>query len=77
MAESTHCLNDGLAGTPCTVTGEAASGSTCSALKFDKPQDDVGQVNDSSGKGAPRVLRHLGAQLPLLIRGVYYEGWRL
>jgi hypothetical protein len=33
-------------------------------------------VNVSSGKGAPRVLRHLGAQLPLFIRGVYYEGSR-
>lgn len=25
----------------------------------------------------PELAVHLGAQLPLLVRGVYYEGWRL
>ena len=25
----------------------------------------------------PKQAVHLGAQLPLLVRGIYYEGWRI
>jgi uncharacterized protein (DUF2267 family) len=25
----------------------------------------------------PEVAVHLGAQLPMLVRGIYYEGWRI
>jgi len=53
--------------------------------KLDLPPDDAGRALHALRAGLHAIrdrlpaseVVHLGAQLPVLIRGVYYDGWRL